>query len=160
LKVAKSLPLAPPGLFGSPVLALAAVAEAIVEAKPKEVEGSDSEQDDGTFDGASGPSRERPRLWVCKQCTRSVPVVSWMAHGHALDKGFFEFPDERLANVFDKDVSRNLFEAVLVRPYCCKYVHGEEYLNRTDPAKHRLVPKYKRRAMVSRGMKMPQSRVE
>ena len=74
-----------------------------MEAKPLEVEGSDSEQDDGAYDGGSGPARERPHLWVYKACAHSFPMVSWMANLLSNDKTFVEIPDNRLTKAFDKD---------------------------------------------------------
>jgi hypothetical protein len=146
-------------------MAVADVANKSVAPVNIEDSGSDNyEPDDGPFDGASGPARKKPDIWVCKGCNASFPMVSWMANVRAADKTFFYFPDKRLHNIFERESEfKSLYEAgsvMLVCPYCCEKWHNEVYVNRKDPKQHRLLDnKYRRKAMNSRGMKMQDSRV-
>ena len=75
--------------------------------------GSDNyEPDDGTFDGAGGPARKKPDIWVYKGCDTPFPMVSWMANVRTADKTFFYFPDKRLRDVFERESEfKNLHEA-------------------------------------------------
>ena len=157
----------PSGSCGPPVLAPTAAASSSDEpaelAVNIEKSDSDSEQDDGTFDGASGVARMTPDQWVCKECGAAFPLVSWMANVRTSDKTFFGFQDKRLRDIFERESEfKNFYEAgsvMLACPYCCEKWHNEVYVNRKDPARHRLMEKYRRRAMNSRGMKMQNSRV-
>ena len=156
----------PSGPGGPPVLALTAAASSAGEtaAVTVDLETSDLEsEDDGTFDGASGASRMKPNLWICQGCGASFPLVSWMANVRTCDKTFFGFQDKRLRDIFEREAGfKNLYEAgsvMLACPYCCEAWHDQVYVDRKDPDRHRLLEKYRRRAMNSRGMKMQDSRV-
>ena len=157
----------PSGSCGPPVLAPTAAAGSADEpaalAVNIEKSDSDSEQDDGTFDGASGVARMKPDQWVCKECGASFPMVSWMANVRTSDKTFFCFQDKRLRDIFERESEfKNFYEAgsvMLACPYCCEGWHNEVYVNRKDPEQHRLLEKYRRKAMNSRGMNMQNSRV-
>ena len=157
----------PSGSSGPPVLTPAAAAGVTVQhtALAVSIEDSDSDivQDDGTFDGASGPARMKPDLWVCKECKGTFPLVSWMANVRVDDKSFFYLKDKLLTTILEREAEfQNLYQAgsvMLVCPYCCEKWHGETYVNRKDPERHRLAERYKRKAMNSRGNKMQASRV-
>ena len=155
----------PAGPGGPPALASSAAASSgDGETVSVDLETSDLEpEDDGTFDGASGASRLKPDLWRCQGCGDSYPMVSWMANVRTSDHSFFGFQDKRLRDIFEREAGfENLYEAgtvMLACPYCCESWHKQVYVDRKDPGRHRLLERYRRRAMNSRGMKMQASRV-